>query len=804
MIDIDTVFETFKNSIKAKESSSEANVISLLYIQNTDGSIRWIQPSKLTQPLFIKFYSTSSYKSILYAFIIRVVFLLRIQKYIFKTASMDISVLNQINKNENLSDNWAIFTGTEGPNRKILLYQSKERENSFTKISLNKNSKRLLAHEKEMISKLTELNTESIIHPNVLHYDQNVIEVNDISNGGKRSSTLSPIHFNALMELADYHAQKNAIKTFSFWTNMKSQLKSISSQDKCRIPNGIVTKLNYLVKSIDENQSIKCNLAHGDFTPWNMLIKKNKLHLYDWELATKCLPKGHDAFHFMIQNGILIERKPWIKIKSEIENSCISLQFESKNDYKEHILYLKLYLLINITYNLTLFSKQQKWHKQIDWLLKTWNEALSDLISDEIEQRQLMLMDIFDFLLDKPYAAIKFPQIAPQELSTLSDVDLCIDRENTEHVISYVKSHPLVRNLKIARKSFMTILQISFTDGGFLSIDLINKLKRKSLILSETKSIVENATLNKYQIKTPSSTDHGRYIGLFYLSNNAPIPEKYQVFYQSLRLSNREFDQKLHKIGNSKKDIVKLLNNQHQNQGISKIKNTIEYIVDTVKDVFNQSGMVVTFSGVDGAGKSTIIQNTKILIEKKLRKRVVVLRHRPSLLPILSSWRKGKMKAEYDAANTMPRQGTNTNVISSFLRFAYYYVDYILGQYIILIKHKMRGHIVLYDRYYFDFINDSKRSNIELPAFLTRFGYKFLLKPNLNFFLYAEPELILSRKKELTAQTIQILTEKYKTLFSELNITENCDRYISIENINLDHTLLTILGRIENQNTAVA
>lgn len=804
MKDIDTVFEIIKDSLKTTASSVETNEISLLYIQNTDGTIRWIQPAQLSKPLFLKFYSTSSYKSILYAFIIRVIFLLRIQKHVFKTTTADISVLNLIAENKKLNNLWAIFTGTEGPNRKILLYQSKDQENTFTKISINKNSELLIANEIKMISELTQFDTKWISYPNVLEYDKNTIEVNDISEGGKRSSILSPNHLNALQELSNCHIQNNAIKTFSFWANMKCQLKNISSETDCRIPNGIITKLNYLVSSIDENQIITCNLAHGDFTPWNMLIKNNKLHIYDWELATTCLPKGHDAFHFIIQTGILIERKPWKQIKREIDEKCKSLQFENKKEYQEYILYLKLYLILNITYNLRLFSQQEKWHKQINWLLKTWNEAISDLISKEYPQRKLMLMDIFDFLLHKPYAALKFPQTEPQSLSELSDVDLCIDKKNTDQFISYVKSHPLVKHLRITRKSFMTILQISLGDGGTLSVDLIHKLKRKSLFLTETKTIIENAVLNYYQVKTPIAIDHGRYIGLFYKANNAPIPEKYQMLFESLKSSDKEFDQKLYEVEKDNNDIIKLLTSQNQNQGLQRVRNIIGYILDSVKSLFNQSGMVVTFSGVDGAGKSTIIKNTKLLLEKKLRKRVIVIRHRPSLLPILSAWQKGKRKAEYDAANTLPRQGSNTSIISSILRFAYYYVDYIFGQYIIFIKHKMRGHIVLYDRYYFDFINDSKRSNIELPAFLTRFGYKFLLKPNLNFFLYAEPELILSRKKELTSKTIQILTEKYKALFTDLNQKENYDRYITIENVNLDQTLLTVLGRIEKQNTAVA
>jgi thymidylate kinase len=207
-------------------------------------------------------------------------------------------------------------------------------------------------------------------------------------------------------------------------------------------------------------------------------------------------------------------------------------------------------------------------------------------------------------------------------------------------------------------------------------------------------------------------------------------------------------------------------------------------------------GMVITFSGVDGAGKSTVIENLKQRIEKQLRKRVVVLRHRPSLLPILSAWTKGKAEAEKEAAAKLPRQGQNKSKISSLLRFVYYYSDYLIGQWYIMFKYVLRGYVVLYDRYYFDFINDSRRSNIELPSYITQFGYFLVKEPDLNFFLYAKPELILSRKMELEKNTIEELTTKYLTLFSKLNKNRSVQKYIPIENIELDTTLQTIMGKM--------
>jgi thymidylate kinase len=103
----------------------------------------------------------------------------------------------------------------------------------------------------------------------------------------------------------------------------------------------------------------------------------------------------------------------------------------------------------------------------------------------------------------------------------------------------------------------------------------------------------------------------------------------------------------------------------------------------------------------------------------------------------------------------------------------------------------------LYDRYYFDFIQDGKRSNIVLPYWLTRSWYALLLKPSYNFFLYAEAETILQRKKELDKRTILELTRNYLRLFVSLGKTYRHSKYIAIRNEQLPETLQTIFEHIK-------
>ena len=107
--------------------------------------------------------------------------------------------------------------------------------------------------------------------------------------------------------------------------------------------------------------------------------------------------------------------------------------------------------------------------------------------------------------------------------------------------------------------------------------------------------------------------------------------------------------------------------------------------------------------------------------------------------------------------------------------------------------------MVIYDRYYFDFIEDSKRSNLILPKIISFLGYKLLLKPKFNFFLFADSKTILNRKKELDEKVINELTINYCSLFNKLEKTSSTAVYKTIENKEIDLTLSIVLQTLINK-----
>jgi thymidylate kinase len=767
----------------SKEGNSEG---SYSYFLNADGSIRWIWPSSNSKPVFLKFYSATTLKAKCFVLAIKVVFHLKLQRFFFNKTKAPFT---QLHKEFNLNNDkdWALFTGTVGINRKAIIYgTSMNNTNTFTKIALNQSSQKNIQNETQLLINIpTEISFKT---PEVVQSNSRWVQIAEI-NRNSQSDAFTSRHIELLQELATETGSSSLLKESVFYRNLSRDVKNTRSLKDDRIPPSFVRKLNHLFQSLDLEKEVSFGLAHGDFTPWNCIINENDVHVIDWELAKENMPFGYDGLHFIIQNAILTNQQNWNAIKADLNSKLIGKLFKDQAELDN---YLKLYLLHVSSYYLSVYAQQEKWHLQITWLLETWSEAISDLLRARNDVRELLIQDLFVYLNSYTYGTLKLKPNIPEQLSINSDLDIVLSKGAALQTYKKIKKNPLVKKVYQTQKSHMLNLEIWTTDNQLLSLDLIWNLRYKNWVMQDVKQVLHNASQNDYGVWNVSTKDEGEFIYQFYLLNRSNIPEAYggQTFIKSLS-SNSNIEE-------ARKALLSILKKDKKNQGFQFLKNSLNYAIDTIRSFFQRSGYIITFSGVDGAGKSTVIEHMHTLLTKNLRKDVVLLRHRPSILPILSAWTKGKDEAEKIAASTLPRTGKNSSILSSALRFLYYYTDYLLGQFYILTKYVLRGKVVLYDRYYFDFIADPKRSNLTLPQSLAKLGYKLLLKPRFNFFLYADAETILSRKQELNHADINQLTQRYLNLFLDLESENNNQHYIPIFNTDLGKTKSTILQYLKN------
>ncbi|MGY6743732.1 MAG: hypothetical protein ACXIUQ_13415 [Cecembia sp.] len=754
----------------------------LYAISNPDGSPRWIWNADNPSPDFLRFYTVNNFRSWALSVLFRTLFLLGFQKLVFKRSSIEVLKDHTHPLYPYIKGNFALFTGTEGPNRKLLLYSG----GRFIKVAINNKSEKLIENENAILLQLKD--GEYVEFPLHKSPKEGVLAMADLGSETTNSGTFTTLHAKAILEIqSQYPSIRTVFKNSKSFEKVKFYLQDNTNVSSHLIPQFLKEKLKELAMDL-EGTDITLHFAHGDFTPWNCMMGKEKLKVFDLELASDQMPFGFDAFHFVMQQGVLVDRISYKSIKPKLL-AAYKLIAQGGNDAlaDEFETYFKAYLLINCSYYLNLYGQQENWHLQIDWLLNTWNDAISDMLVKIDQSRSILIGDVFDFIQNKPYATVKLPDIDPRKLNLNSDIDFLIDRSTALRLSYWLSDHSLVHKLNTKLNSNMLSLLVILNDGSLLALDLIWQVRRKQLEFLNVEKAIQQAKINEFKIKTLNKEDLKTYLIGFYGLNQAAIPSQYNHYFSNHKTLNF-----------LSQSIRQQVLEYPQNKGWRGFKNHLKYIMDTIKAPFQKKGLILTFSGVDGAGKSTVIDHTKVELEKKLRRKVVVIRHRPSIFPILSALTYGKEKAEKRAANSLPRKGKNKSIISSLLRFAYYYTDYLIGQFHVYLRYKSLGDIVLYDRYYFDFINDSLRSNIHLPKWLTKAGYRLLLKPNLNFFLYADAPVILSRKKELDISAINQLTQEYLQLFQELD-NKQSDSYFTIENLKLEKTLAFITTKAQEK-----
>lgn len=426
-----------------------------------------------------------------------------------------------------------------------------------------------------------------------------------------------------------------------------------------------------------------------------------------------------------------------------------------------------------------------------------------------MNQRKYFLDYFFKAVKPYNYALLKFVYKSIDDIPENSDIDMLISQMDLGKILDIVKQGKNIERIQFHKKSFVTFTCLLFEDGSYLELDFLHRFDRKGLLYLNALMVLDDAVLKDSGLKVASHEHSFDYILLFYLLNDTVVPQKYREYFASFTTDDRAkiFVHMTSKYGvniNVLEDLYSL-NSRHAkkirarieqlpvNVGFRRIYHRLRYFTDVVRDSIRHRGITITFSGVDGAGKSTIIEEVNEVLKSKFRQRTVILRHRPSILPILSSVRYGRENAERKTRERLPRQGSNQSVLSSFLRFMYYYSDYLFGQFYIYFKYTLRGYTVLYDRYYFDFIIDSKRSNIVLSKRIMKWGYALIFKPELNVFLYADPEVIRSRKKELDVSTISELTSDYKQLFSELSSNGKKQNYLVVNNISKEETFQRVM-----------
>lgn len=180
-------------------------------------------------------------------------------------------------------------------------------------------------------------------------------------------------------------------------------------------------------------------------------------------------------------------------------------------------------------------------------------------------------------------------------------------------------------------------------------------------------------------------------------------------------------------------------------------------------------GYVIVVEGTDGSGKSYIINSITPILNESFHNGIIYNHLRPHCLPDIAELF-GKRKKAANISNhvvTDPHAEKPSGVLGSLVRWSYYMIDYTFG-YLrkVWLPIHSKSKVFIFDRYYYEYYLDQRRSHVNLPIWIIRLGEFFIPKPDLILCLGGDPEKIYARKPETSLQEVTRQTKVLKDFCS--------------------------------------
>ena len=440
---------------------------------NPDGSLRWLWPTTLRQPLFLELYNAASSKALLFSAFVRLVFSCRLQGVFFRLLPGQFAATGE---QAWPRADFALFTGTPGPDRKaVCCYMLSPGQLVFAKLPLGPVAAEKVQAEATTLRGLNQRGFIGFDLPRVLEYEPgHLLQSSVKAPGARRTTRFGPAHASCLTELLAATGTRQPLAASNCWESITGQVAELQQLRETRVPFGLRTKLQNLLATLDPHQEISVGFAHGDFTPWNCWLGPNKLAIYDLELALPEASLLYDLFHFEVQQALLTTRRSAVDIRTQA--LATAQEHFAAVPAAELAVAWQLYLLHQVATGALLYHAQTAWHPQVAWLLNGWNALLSLELAPVLEHRQLAIFDLLDYvqLLAQPGVVLKPRAANAYYPAPTSDLDLLLDEADMAAGVHFLRYYPLVQSAVLRPAAHMQSVDCLFEDGSLLSVDLLH------------------------------------------------------------------------------------------------------------------------------------------------------------------------------------------------------------------------------------------------------------------------------------------------------------------------------------------
>lgn len=208
-------------------------------------------------------------------------------------------------------------------------------------------------------------------------------------------------------------------------------------------------------------------------------------------------------------------------------------------------------------------------------------------------------------------------------------------------------------------------------------------------------------------------------------------------------------------------------------------KEIVKQKIYLVRKAMGKAGIMVVFEGTDGSGKSTIIDSLPDVLGNSFPKGMIDYYHwRPGLIKKEKTSKYGKVTVV-----TEPHAKEPYGKIKSFIKFMFFNLDYILGYWCKIRWQVSKGHLVVFDRYYYDYYLDKLRYRLDISDRILDLLKKIIPKPDITFLLVGDSQILYERKKEIPIEEIERQIQRIKKKQNKFNNSVIIDVNKSIEEV---------------------
>lgn len=386
------------------------------------------------------------------------------------------------------------------------------------------------------------------------------------------------------------------------------------------------------------------------------------------------------------------------------------------------------------------------------------------------------------------YAVLRNYKSLPYS-SNGSDIDMWVCKTDTAKCINILVNVSKVSALSLVSyygdSTAIKVCLQNETDGVQFDI-FLGAIYYKDKILVPGESIINN-TISYNEILAVND-DYSKLLALIKeLINNGRVNNKYiepilsnkhcysyNYLAQQFRNFNSIFLQKLYRsikessIGEDANELATLCK---ASLSAKDKTNKVNILISKIKRIFwKKTGYHIVVEGTDGSGKSFIINSITPILNGGFHNGIVYNHLRPHYIPDIAELlgKRKKRSTESKIVVSNPHAEKPSGVLSSLVRWSYYMIDYTWGymRKVWLPIHS-KSKVFIFDRYYYEYYLDQRRSHVNLPIWIIRFGELFIPKPDLILCLGGDPEKIYARKPETSLQEVTHQTKVLKDFCSK-------------------------------------